>query len=118
MSSRRLDKENRSVVRWTTVTEVKVFSETYGYFDAIAVNISKKGMFIQTFDPLPLGSEVEVQIGKNEESVIANCIVKSHYYMNTNDKSETSSFTGMGLLFQSFKNMSDTEEEPDFYLIN
>lgn len=93
--------ENRKFARFQIMVPVSVVTDDYGIFDAVAVNISRGGVFIQTFDPLPLGTQVIIEFG-SEEILRASGVVRSHYYMTYRSNPSDGSCTGMGIIFHDF----------------
>lgn len=84
---------------------VLVSSDTYGQHRCIARNISSGGMFLETGDPLPLGSLIRVHFvmegGQGEITVQAQ--VKNHYFLNYQDNDRLKTTVGMGVKFLSFE---------------
>ena len=92
--------EKRHDLRLDSVFSVLLETEL-GEFIAVARNVSPGGMFIETRDPLPLGSKVVVrfQIPNGDDEIVATGEVKNHYFLNFQE----SSLTGMGLRFFGFE---------------
>ncbi len=103
--------EHRKTPRWRVFCPVVVRSTEYGEVRALGINISSGGIFIQTFDPLPLGTPVEIQLGE-ADGVIAHGIVRSHYYMTYRERENPASCTGMGVRFVGFDDVEAAEGEP------
>lgn len=93
--------ENRKFARFQIMVPVSIITNDYGIFDAVAVNISRGGVFIQTFDPLPLGTMVVVEFGI-EEILRVSGVVRSHYYMTYRSNPTDGTCTGMGIVFHDF----------------
>jgi hypothetical protein len=89
--------------RWQTIIPIEISSIEFGVFKGIGVNISNKGIFIHTYDPLPLGTEIMISIG-DEEGFQISGIVRSHYYMTYKSHNSPGSFTGMGIYFTGVEN--------------
>lgn len=107
--------ENRKNPRWRVYCPVIVRSREYGEYLALGINISAGGIFIQTFDPLPLGTQIDVVIG-DENGIIAKGVVRSHYYMTYRERDQPASCTGMGIRFTGFDNTMLPEHDirPDW----
>ena len=107
--------ENRKTPRWRVYCPVTVKTREYGEYPALGINISAGGIFIQTFDPLPLGTEIEVVIG-HEDGIVAKGVVRSHYYMTYRENGQPASCTGMGIRFTGFESAAFPEHEtrPDW----
>ena len=103
--------------RYQVIMPVVIDSPEYGSFTGLAINISSGGIFIQTYDPLPLGTEITLMLGDADGFLIKGT-VRSHYYMTYRSTEEPAAFTGMGVKFAKFMN-SPTEPRPfPFELIN
>ncbi|MBN2723501.1 MAG: PilZ domain-containing protein [Deltaproteobacteria bacterium] len=100
--------KNRRHSRFQIMATVVVTTEEFGTFDAVAVNISRGGIFIQTFDPLPLGTSVIIELG-TDTPFYATGVVRSHYYMTYRATPEQSSYTGMGIVFTDFHDNEATQ---------
>jgi len=109
--------EHRNNPRWRVFCQVVVRTVEYGEVQALGINISSGGIFIQTFDPLPLGTEVEIQLG-NADGVIARGIVRSHYYMTYREREHPASCTGMGVRFVGFDDVTATGPDTATHLIH
>jgi len=103
--------ENRKNPRWRVYCPVVVRSREYGEYPALGINISAGGIFIQTFDPLPLGTEIEVIIGY-KNGITAKGVVRSHYYMTYREREQPASCTGMGVRFTGFNPSDPAEQDP------
>jgi hypothetical protein len=97
--------ENRKTKRHLIIVPLEIESDEFGKYKALGTNISEKGIFIQTWDPLPLGTKITIKIGDIDGFYISG-VVRSHYYMTYRSSIEPSSFTGMGVKFGEFKNTS------------
>jgi len=102
--------EHRKTPRWRVFCPVVVRTAEYGEVRALGINISSGGIFIQTFDPLPLGTAVEIQLGEHD-GVIARGIVRSHYYMTYRERENPASCTGMGVRFTGFDDVVTTDRD-------
>jgi Tfp pilus assembly protein PilZ len=76
----------------------------------VARNISEGGIFLETYDPLPLGAQVRVhfEIPDSAGEVVAVGEVKNHYYLNYHQNGAPRSLMGMGVRFLHFE--EDTGE--------
>lgn len=97
--------ENRRNPRWRVYCPVVIRSRDYGEYPALGINISAGGIFIQTFDPLPLGTEIDVLIG-HPGGILARGVVRSHYYMTYREGGHPAACTGMGIRFTGFEDAS------------
>ncbi|MEK6608900.1 MAG: PilZ domain-containing protein [Myxococcota bacterium] len=95
--------EKRSTVRFDRSLPVYVSNPTFGRMRFIARNVSTGGMFVETGDPLPLGTEVEVHFGAEECRVVARAEVRNHYFLNFADGAGPRALAGMGLRFVGFE---------------
>ena len=109
--------ENRRNPRWRVFCPVLVRTLDYGDIQALGINISAGGIFIQTFDPLPLGTEVEIQLGESD-GVIARGVVRSHYYMTYREMDHPASCTGMGVRFTGFEDVEACEKSEATHLLH
>jgi len=94
--------ERRSALRLDKVFPVQVESTLYGTIRCVARNISKGGMFLETAEPFPLGTEVEIHFEHGGESIVARGEVKNHYFFNYAVGSSPQSLSGMGIRFLGF----------------
>ncbi|MFH2007830.1 MAG: PilZ domain-containing protein [bacterium] len=97
--------ERRRNDRFDKVFQVEVSSPIFGSYMCVARNISSGGIFLETFDPLPLGSEVRVhfEIPDSNGEVVAIGEVKNHYYLNYHQDGAPKSLMGMGVRFKGFE---------------
>lgn len=102
--------DRRESHRFDKVFQVEISSEVFGSYVCVARNISAGGIFLETFDPLPLGSEVRVhfEIPDSNGEVVALGEVKNHYYLNYHQDGVPQSLMGMGVRFKGFE--EDGEE--------
>jgi hypothetical protein len=95
--------ERRRFLRFEILAPVKVDSPAHGEVRCVARNISEGGICLETRDPLPLGSEVSVYFGAEEETVMmAIGRVRNHYFLNYGPENAPRSFVGMGVRFSAF----------------
>ena len=97
--------ERRRTYRFDKVFQVEVSSSIFGSYVCVARNISSGGIFLETFDPLPLGSEVRIhfEIPDCHGEVVAFGEVKNHYYLNYQQDGAPRSLMGMGVRFLGFE---------------
>jgi len=97
--------DRRRSYRFDKVFQVEVSSSIFGSYVCVARNISAGGMFLETFDPLPLGSEVRIhfEIPDSQGEVVAIGEVKNHYYLNYQQDGAPRSLMGMGIRFMGFE---------------
>ena len=105
MIEKNLESERRQAYRFDKVFQVEVSSPIFGSYLCVARNISAGGIFLETFDPLPLGSEVRVhfEIPDSNGEVVAVGEVKNHYYLNYHQDGAPKSLMGMGVRFSGFE---------------
>ena len=62
-------------------------------------------MFLETRDPLPLGSQVRVHfvMERGQGEIVARAEIKNHYYLNFKDGCDVRRVTGMGIKFLAFE---------------
>ncbi len=104
--------EHRKTARWRIFCPVTVRSIEYGETQALGINISTGGIFIQTFDPLPLGTRVEILLG-DRNGIVARGVVRSHYYMTYREQDHPASCTGMGVRFTGFEDVAEGLDVPE-----
>ena len=80
-----------------------VSKPTFGSRRFSARNVSTGGMFVETGDPLPLGTEGEVHLGAEECRVVARAEVRYNYFLNFADGAGPRALAGMGLRFVGFE---------------
>jgi Tfp pilus assembly protein PilZ len=102
--------ERRQTYRLDKVFQVEVSSPVFGSYVCVARNISEGGMFLETYDPLPLGAEVKIhfEIPDSSGEVVVVGEVKNHYYLNYHQNGAPRSLMGMGVRFLHFE--EDTSE--------
>lgn len=107
MSTRR---DRRSWYRFTSLCPVRIYSAAFGESVCIARNVSAGGIFLETSEPLPIGSAVEVYFGapSGATPVVARGEVKHHYFLRYG-LSPHEQLTGMGVRFSCFE---PQEEDP------
>jgi len=96
--------DRRDWTRFDKVFPVLVESPLFGFMNCVARNISPGGIFLETREPLPLGTPLRVYFALPHESggIAASGEVKNHYYLNYGSAGGTSSVTGMGVRFTAF----------------
>ena len=95
--------ERRAAMRFDKIFPVHVESTMYGTIRCIARNISAGGMFLETPEPFPLGTEVHVHFEQDGESMVARGEVKNHYFFNYAEGPSAQSLSGMGIRFLHFE---------------
>jgi PilZ domain-containing protein len=97
------NKERRAALRFDKVFPVQVDSLLYGTIRCVARNISEGGMFLETPEPFPLGTEVHIHFEQDGEAMVARGEVKNHYFFNYAQGSRAQSLSGMGIRFLHFE---------------
>ena len=102
--------QRRAHLRFDKVFSVQVDSPLFGEQTCVARNVSAGGMFVETADPLPLGSTVRVRFPVPDGSgdVVAMGEVKNHYFINYAHAGSSRSVAGMAMRFTGFE--SDSHE--------
>jgi PilZ domain len=97
--------EKREHLRFDKVFPVRVESILFGEIGCIARNVSAGGIFLETRDPLPLGSRVRVCFLTPDESaeIVALGEVKNHYFLNFNQAGVAKAVSGMAVRFLGFE---------------
>jgi hypothetical protein len=95
--------ERRAALRFDKIFPVLVESTLYGTIRCVARNISAGGMFLETPEPFPLGTEVHIHIEQDGESIVARGEVKNHYFFNYAEGPSARSLSGMGIRFLHFE---------------
>jgi Tfp pilus assembly protein PilZ len=105
MISRSSDSDRRGHERMDKAFQVEVSSSIFGSTICVARNISEGGIFLETYDPLPLGAQVRVhfEIPDSAGEVVAVGEVKNHYYLNYHQNGAPRSLMGMGVRFLHFE---------------
>ncbi|MCK5798831.1 MAG: PilZ domain-containing protein [Deltaproteobacteria bacterium] len=103
--------ERRVTHRFTTHCLVKIDSATHGAFHCVARNISDEGILLETREPLPIGSVVDVWFTASEGAtpIVARGIVKHHYFLHYNADTTTKALTGMGVRFSHFDALEEDQ---------
>jgi hypothetical protein len=96
--------DKRGASRFDKVFPVWVSSRSFGGCPGIARNISTGGMFLETREPLPLGSEVSVHFAMpgTPGELVAHGQVRRHYFLQFNAEDGPRALTGMGVRFTRF----------------
>jgi hypothetical protein len=97
--------ERRNWLRLDKVFPVLVESEQFGFVNCLARNISSGGIFIQTPEPLPLGSQIRVYFAIKEADIGISAMgeVKNQYYLNYLSDKGPVCVRGMGVRFTAFE---------------
>ena len=85
--------------------QVDVSNPIFGRFTCIARDVSNSHIFLETFDPLPLGTELHIHFEMPDSygEVVAVGEVKRHYFLNYGQEDELMSLMGMWLRLTSFE---------------
>ena len=102
--------DRRNWTRLDKVFPVLVESPVYGFVSCVARNISPGGVFLETRDPLPLGTPLRIYFAlpHGTGGIAASGEVKNHYYLNYHQDGAPRSLMGMGVRFLHFE--EDTGE--------
>ncbi|HEY0714380.1 MAG TPA: PilZ domain-containing protein [Polyangia bacterium] len=97
--------EKREHLRFDKVFPVRVESILFGDIGCVARNVSAGGIFLETRDPLPLGSRVRVCFLTPDESteIVALGEVKNHYFLNYSQNGTARVVSGMAVRFVGFE---------------
>jgi hypothetical protein len=97
--------DRRSWTRLDKVFPVLVESNIFGFMNCVARNISPGGIFLETREPLPLGTPLRIyfSLPYGTGGIAATGEVKNHYYLNFGTDKGPCSVTGMGVRFTSFE---------------
>jgi hypothetical protein len=101
-----LSTEKRQSLRLDKVFPVWISSSEHGECQAVARNVSTGGIFVETAEPLPLGSVVRIHFVMPESSaeMVAHGEVKNHYFLNyAGGSGGPRSMSGMGIRFTRFE---------------
>ena len=101
------NREKRNNLRLDKLFPVSLSHPLFGRLRLLARNVSAGGMFVETSDPLPLGSEVKVHFASGEIEIVARAEVRNHYFLNYADRSGPRALAGMGLRFLGFEAGAD-----------
>ncbi len=99
------DAEKREHLRFDKVFPVRVESILFGNSACVARNVSAGGIFLETRDPLPLGSRIRVCFLTPDESaeIVAFGEVKNHYFLNFHQGGLQKAVSGMAVRFLGFE---------------
>ena len=97
--------DKREHLRFDKVFPVRVESILFGDASCVARNVSAGGIFLETRDPLPLGSRVRVCFLTPDETteIVAMGEVKNHYFLNYNHAGIQRVVSGMAVRFLGFE---------------
>jgi hypothetical protein len=97
--------EKREHLRFDKVFPVRVESILFGDIGCVARNVSAGGIFLETRDPLPLGSRVRVCFLTPDETteIVALGEVKNHYFLNYSQNGSARVVSGMAVRFVGFE---------------
>ena len=101
-----MERERRTSARLAVVVPVMITSELFGRFVCVARNISASGIFLETQDPLPLGTEIGLRFSWADRQaasrIQAHGVVRNHYYLTYGEAQGARCLTGMGVRFKGF----------------
>jgi hypothetical protein len=97
--------EKREHLRFDKVFPVRVESMLFGDAPCVARNVSAGGIFLETRDPLPLGSRIRVCFLTPDETaeIVALGEVKNHYFLNFHQAGVQKAVSGMAVRFLGFE---------------
>jgi hypothetical protein len=97
--------EKREHLRFDKVFPVRVESILFGDASCVARNVSAGGIFLETRDPLPLGSRIRVCFLTPDETaeIVALGEVKNHYFLNFHQAGVQKAVSGMAVRFVGFE---------------
>jgi hypothetical protein len=97
--------EKRRHLRLDQMFTVSLESVQHGPMRYLARNVSAGGMFLESREPLPLGSMVRVHFAMpdSDGEIVATGEVKNHYFLNFVDSTGARAITGMGIRFLTFE---------------
>jgi hypothetical protein len=97
--------EKREHLRFDKVFPVRVESILFGDAACVARNVSAGGIFLETRDPLPLGSRIRVCFLTPDETaeIVALGEVKNHYFLNFHQAGVQKAVSGMAVRFLGFE---------------
>jgi len=100
-----MNRERRKHNRHPVLSVVNIVSPTHGEFSCIARNISSGGIFLETRDPLPIGSQLRMRLGHGfgVSQITALGTVKNQYYLHYASPSGKGFMSGMGVRFDGFE---------------
>ncbi len=103
------DNDRRNWTRMDKLFPVLVESPLFGFKNCIARNVSSGGIFLETQEPLPLGSPLRVyfSLPESEDGIAASGLVKNHYFLNYSADNQPRNVTGMGVRFTEFDDNGD-----------
>jgi hypothetical protein len=98
-------KDQRQHLRFDKVFPVRVESILFGDTQCVARNVSAGGIFLETRDPLPLGSRVRVCFLTPDEAteIVGLGEVKNHYFLNYAQGGNAKAVSGMAVRFVGFE---------------
>jgi hypothetical protein len=98
-------RDQREHLRFNKVFPVRVESILFGESQCVARNVSAGGIFLETSDPLPLGSRVRVCFLTPDESteIVGLGEVKNHYFLNYAQGGNARAVSGMAVRFVGFE---------------
>jgi hypothetical protein len=104
-SAAELAAEKREHLRFDKVFPVRVESILFGEAACVARNVSAGGIFLETRDPLPLGSRIRVCFLTPDETaeIVAFGEVKNHYFLNFHQGGVQKAVSGMAVRFLGFE---------------
>ncbi|MBK6848661.1 MAG: PilZ domain-containing protein [Proteobacteria bacterium] len=97
--------DRRHSLRMDAFALVRVETEEHGAGHFVARNVSEDGIFLETRDPLPLGSALRIWFTSPDSRtrVCARGEVKNHYHLHFGQQRQPRALTGMGVRFTGFE---------------
>ena len=97
--------DQRAHLRFDKMFVVRLESLLFGEIYCVARNVSAGGIFLETRDPLPLGSRVRVCFLTPDEAteIVALGEVKNHYFLNYAQGGNAKAVSGMAVRFLGFE---------------
>lgn len=89
--------------RLSVLCEVTLEADLFGSSNALVRDVSPAGAFIQTHEPLPLGTKVRVRFGQGDDTIVAHARVQNRYSLNFADAKGPNALSGMMVQFSRFE---------------
>ncbi len=90
------------------LSTVEVQTTLYGNYNCLVRRVNRSGIFLQTMDLLPLGTEVRMRFADGEgKGIVAVGLVQAHHYINYADLHGPNAIAGMSVRFKSFEAEKD-----------
>lgn len=110
-----MSSERRHTLRFETFCLVEIQSPERGASVCVARNVSEGGIFLQTDDPLPLGTPIRVCFSSTDQGgsrISALGEVKNHYFLQYNVNRSPCTLNGMGVRFIKFEHQPGRQPSP------